>query len=159
GFLVWKAWVADRIEGMAGVAPAQELFATFLYLQVLGLAVASGLWALLDLGLRRRSPPVDLRGGVLPFCHFASLLAVHLLAVMALGGLVSDLTRLEVQLYRPLGWVSLAVLLAALAPALWDPEAPRWGVPLPPLYLGGLAGVGLALHAAALPPDLLCRTG
>src|SRR5206468_6217043 len=46
-FLLWKAWVADRIEHMPGVVATQELFATFVYAQVIGLAAASALWSLL----------------------------------------------------------------------------------------------------------------
>jgi hypothetical protein len=155
-FLAWKAWVADRIEHMPGVVAAQELFATFAYTQILGLAVASALWLLLDLSLRRRSPPVDLRAGGLPFCYFASLLAVNLLALIVLAGLASDLTFTELQVDHPLGWLALAAVIAALGIGLWDREAPRWFVPLPPLYLAGLAGIGLALHAAALAPRQLC---
>jgi hypothetical protein len=100
---------------------------------------------------------VDLRGDFLPFCHAASLLAVHLLALLVLGGLVSDLIVIELEVARPLGWVALAALVAALGVALWDPRAPDWGVPLAPLYLTGLTGVGLALHAAALSPERLCE--
>jgi hypothetical protein len=158
-FLLWKAWVADRIEHMPGVPAAQELFATFVYAQAIGLAVASVLWSLIDQGLARRSPPVDLRAGLLPFCHAASLLAVHLLALLALGGLVSDLLVIEVEVARPLGWVALAAVVAALAVALWDPRAADWGVPLAPLYLAGLGGIGLALHGASLPPARLCEAG
>lgn len=156
-FLLWKAWVADRIGGMAGVVAAQELFATFVYAQAIGLAAASALWSLVEQALARRSPPVDLRGDSLPFCHAASLLAVHLLALLVLGGLVSDLTQTELGVARPLGWVALVALAAALGVALWDPQAPDWGVPLAPLYLAGLTGVGLALHAAALSPERLCQ--
>jgi hypothetical protein len=158
-FLAWKAWVVDRIEHMPGVVAAQELFATFVYTQILGLAVASALWLLLDLSLRRRDPTVDLRGGGLPFCYFASLLAVNLLALIVLGGLASDLTFTELQVDHPLGWVALAAVIAALGVGFWDREAPRWFVPLPPLYLAGLAGIGLALHAAALAPRQLCVAG
>jgi hypothetical protein len=155
-FLAWKAWVADRIEHIPGGVVAQELFITFAYSQILGLAFASALWTLIDLWLRRRSPPVDLRGGALPFGYFAAHAAVSLLALVVLGGLASDLTLTGLRVDHPLGWVALAAVLAALVVAFWDREAPRWFVPLPPLYLAGLAGIGLALHAAALAPPQLC---
>src|SRR5205814_2061448 len=83
----------------------------------------------------------------LPFTHAATLLALHLLVVLVLGGLASDLTATGLQVATPLGWLSVAGVMSALLFLLRDPDAPAWGLPAPALYAAGALAVGLALHA------------
>jgi hypothetical protein len=143
GFLAWTAWGPGTL-------------ATLLYTQVACLAAGSGLWSALEMALRRRLPPVDLRGGVLPFSHAAALAALQVLGLLVLGGLASDLTRSDLHLAGPLAWIALAVTTAALALFWWDGDARLQGMPMPALYVVGLLTVGLGLHSAALSPERLC---
>lgn len=151
GFLVWQSWLTGGGTVLAWLDGGPGVVSTLLDDLVVCLAAASAFWTTADLALRRRTPPVDLRGRFLPFSHAAALLALHLLAVVVLGGLASDATGAGLRVGGGLAWVATAATAAALLLCLWDFEAAPWGVRGPPLYVAGLLAVGLALHAAALP--------
>ncbi len=151
GFLYWRS---------GSVGPLSELdpLTRFVYLQVICLAIASACWSLLELRLRLLNNPIDLRHEGMPFVHAAVLAALHLLAVVVLTGLVSDLTRCEIHLAGPLAWAALSATLAAVVLCFWDPEATDWGLPVGAAYVVGLLFLGLVLHQLSLPPRELLRT-
>jgi hypothetical protein len=156
GYLVWQSWLTDEGNAFAWLTWGPGVAGTLLYGQVLCLALAAAFWTAADLALRRRTPPVDLRGRFLPFSHAAALLALHLLAVIILGGVASDATDTGLRVGGALAWAALGATAAALLLCLWDFEAAPRGLPAPPLYAAGLLAVGLALHAAGLPlPELV----
>jgi len=95
GFLAWTAWGPGTL-------------ATFLTTQVIGLALGSGLWSALELALRHHRPTVDLRHVSHPYSHAAALAALHVLGVIVLGGLASDLTYNDLHLGGFLAWMALA---------------------------------------------------
>jgi hypothetical protein len=152
GFLVWQAWLVERWHMQVWFIIGPDLFDRFMLLQVLCLAISSGCWSLLELGLRRREPPVDLRGEAIPFAHAAAVLAVHVLAILILVAVISGLFHLQVYLGGSMTWLALVFTLAALVVCWWDPEAGEWGLPAAPIFVLGLAGFGLALHQSSLKP-------
>jgi hypothetical protein len=151
-FLVWQAWLVDHWGLVAWFTLGPDIFDRFLLLQILALAIGSAVWSVVEWGLRRREPPLDLRGSAMPFAHAAAVLSVHLLAIMVLAGLGGDLFLLEIHLRGALVWIVLAATAGALMLCAWDPEAGAWGLPMAPLYLAGLVAVGLVLHQRSLTP-------
>jgi hypothetical protein len=136
GFLVWLAWGADT--------PT-----SFVSVQVLCLAVAAGFWSAVESLLRAGTPPIDLRGRVLPFSHAALTLALVLLTGVVAVELPSGLGGAP-GAGGGLPWAALAAVVAALVVALWDDRA----VLAPAgLYAAGLLVVGLALAYLPEPPE------
>jgi hypothetical protein len=136
GTLVWVEW-GDRS------------WSSLVFVQVLSLAVASSLWTILELGLQRLAPPVDLRGRWLPFAHVAITLASGVLGVVVVWAVLFSLMDLEPWATGALVWGALAATASALALLLWDRTA---RFPLGGLYAVGLMALGLALHGANLAP-------
>lgn len=158
-FLLWQAWMVARWGLVVWFAPAPETVERFLLLQVLGLAAGSLIWSLVEIALRRREPPIDLRSGGFPYVHAASLLAVHLLGMLVLVGLTSDVLGLRVRLEDGLlGWAFAATAVALLA-AFWDPEGSAYGMPLPALHGLGPIALGLLVHRRELPVADLAMLG
>ena len=94
----------------------------------------------------------------IPYAHAAALLAAHLLAVLSLAALGGDLFSLGIHLRGPLLWLTFGITAVSLLACLWDPEARFLGLPVAPLYVLGLAAVGLGLHQWELQPRELART-
>lgn len=156
GYLVWQAWLVDEMGVRAWVVLGSGLFDRFLLIQIVCLSSASATWSLVEEVLRRREPPIDLRARSIPFAHVAALVALHLLAILVLAAVLSDLLARSSELGGVLTWTGLGILGLALVLCLWDPEAHLWGLPLAPLYELGLVALGLVLHEASLPvPELL----
>jgi hypothetical protein len=155
GYLVWQSWVIAELDLLVVVGLGPGLYDRFLIVQALSLGIASACWTLVEWKLRQRTPPVDLRGGHIPFTHAAVWLAVHLMAILILTGVVADLTELGLYLDGGLPWLALAVTLLALVFCYWDPEARLWALPEAPLYVSGLLTIGLALHQLSLGQRLL----
>jgi hypothetical protein len=158
GFLVWQAWLVGRFDLRVWFAVGPGLFDRLILLEIFCLAASSTCWSLVELVLRRREPPVDLRADFIPYAHAAALLAVHLLAILVLIGVAGDLSPIEVYLGGPLTWIAWVSAGLALVVCLWDTEARALGLPLAPLYVIGLLAIGLTLHHLALPPRLLAWT-
>jgi hypothetical protein len=113
------------------------------WMGLLGLAGSGVGWTLLEGSLRRRTPPVDLRGGVVPpFGHAASALVPLSLLVLAGLDLAWALGVPVVPVASPLTWPALTAGAALLVVCLADPSAR-----LAPagLYCIGLAALGLAV--------------
>jgi hypothetical protein len=126
--------------------------ADLLYIALLGLAGAAAVWSTLEARLRRRIPPLDLRGQILPFAHVATALPVVVLLAASVLGLVSawDQQAHAVPLLSsPLGWVTLAVVAIALTACLQDPTA---RFTLAGMYATGLSA--LALWLGQVPQEL-----
>jgi hypothetical protein len=157
GVILWLAW------GLGS-------FDSFVCTNILCLAVAAGLWLLLELALRARTPPVDLRGQYLPFSHTAILVALCAIALRVGVAVVSSVGEGGLEMAGPLAWTALGATAVAVVLCLWDREA---GFPLGDLYglgfrpeylpfvpqfaLGGLyalglQSIGLALHGSRLAP-------
>ena len=150
GFLIWQAWLVERWQMQVWFILGPDLFDRFVLLQVICLTLSSTCWSLVELALRRREPPVDLRAETMPFAHAAALLAVHLLVILVLVGALGGLFHLEVYVGGPMTWVALVLALVALLVCWWDPEAGVWGLPAAPMYCIGLTAIGLALHQSSL---------
>jgi hypothetical protein len=150
GYLLWRAWMVAEWEGWREIVWQPDQVSRFLYVQIACLAVASICWALVELRLRRLDPPVDLRGPGIAFVHAAVLAAVQLLALLILAGIVSDLLGSAIHVAGPLAWAAWSATLVAAALCFWDPEASRWGLPLPSLYGIGLLALALGFHGLAL---------
>ncbi len=141
GFLVWLAWGADTTTSFLGT-------------QALCLAVAAGFWSAVEIVLRRATPPVDLRGRLVPFSHVAVTLALALLGAVVAIELGASLSG------APgaggfLAWAALVALVVALAVLLWDDRA----VLAPAgLYAVGLLAVGLTLARLPVSPERIAWT-
>jgi hypothetical protein len=139
GSIVWSAW-------------GEPTLLSFGYTNILCLALASSLWTMLEVILRRGPATVDPRGQVLHFRHVAAAVALELLTFATLLGVLSDLFAGSLHVASPLGWTALAATFLALLLSLWDAEAK---FALAGLYSCGLVAIGLTLHAQHLPiPDL-----
>ncbi len=157
GYVVGSAAMVNVIAFLAWTAWGPGTLATFLTTQVIALALASAAWSGIARALRQYEPPLDLRPITLPFCSAAALAALHVLGILVLGGLASDLTRNDVHLGGLLSWLALAATTGALTLLAWDGQG-RDTATLPPLYAAGLLAVGLALHGAELAPQRLAWT-
>jgi hypothetical protein len=115
-----------------------------LAVNVVCVALTSAVWAVVEQALRSRVPPLDLRGGWLPFSHAGSVAAVCTVAALVGLGVASDLAGTGVRVTGALPWLALAAAGVALAACLREPGV---RFPLPGLYLLGLSTVGLLLHA------------
>jgi hypothetical protein len=139
GILIWST----------GESPA---LLTFVYTNILCLALASALWTVLELAGRLRPTTDTTRGFLLPFSHAAAIVALVLLALVVSVGIFSDIRSGDLYLATPLGWMALGATFLALAVCLWDAGAM---FSLAALYTLGLVAVALAIHAGTLPiPDL-----
>jgi hypothetical protein len=123
--------------------------------QVLCLAVASGLWSIVELFVRRLNPVDFRRGGWLPFPHFASVVALCLLGFTVAWAVESSLTGAPWVAGNALVWASLGALTIALVISFWDVSA----IFAPGgLYATGLMSIGLTLHHAELGLRDFCWT-
>jgi hypothetical protein len=118
-------------------------------------ALASLIWLAIEIGLRHRPGPIDLRGSSLPFAHAAALCSLALLGSQVSAFLISGFSNPGVSLADSLAWTALAATFAALALSLWDPQV-RFTCQA--MYAAGLMGTVMALHAARLSPRELCWT-
>ncbi|HEY7315789.1 MAG TPA: hypothetical protein VH643_41045 [Gemmataceae bacterium] len=143
GLLFWSAWGSLTVH-------------SFLLMNALGLAVASGVWTFLDLTypLSRgdAESPSILRRTPLPFAHFAANLSLAFVVLVVSLLLGEDLASPGSVVFEPLSWPCLAAVGAALVIALWDRRA---AFARPGLYVLGLAAVGLALHDRTRSPAAL----
>jgi hypothetical protein len=140
-FLAWTAWGPGTL-------------ATFITTQVMALALASVAWSAIAMALRQQEQPVDVQALTLPFRSAAALIALHVMGILVLGGLASDLTGNDIHLGGLLSWLALVATATALGFIAWDGRA-RGSATLAPLYATGLLAVGLSLHQAALTPERL----
>ncbi len=159
GYLVWQAWAVENFNVQAWMLWGPGVFDRFLFIQILCLAGSSTCWSLIDWRLRLGTPPIDLRARFMPFPHAAVWLALHLLAMLVLTALGSDVFELKVRLGGSLAWTALLATLLALLICLWDAESSLWGLPAGPLYAFGLLTLGFILHQTAPPPRLVGWTG
>jgi hypothetical protein len=151
GFSIWKALVLDRVADGGAFPSNADLLGSFLYTQVLCLGLGSVLWTTLEMLLRRRHPPLDLRRQWVPFAQAAALLGLHVLIFQLGLGLASDLAGLPTFHDGVLAWWALGGIGLALLIGLWDAGQRS----VAPLYVWGLVAAGLALHALSLAPDRL----
>jgi hypothetical protein len=150
--------------GIAWVAWGSSTALSFGYTQVLCLAVAAGLWTVLESvwaqiwltsspstpdakksSPGRREPGTE----VPPFRHAAAVLGTSLLVLLVAVGVFSDLTDGSVKETGHLPWLALGATTVALALSLWDRSAL---FTLGALYAIGLSAIGLGLHVASLEP-------
>jgi hypothetical protein len=136
GILLWLAWGPGTLD-------------SFVCTNVLCLAVAAGLWLLLELALRARTTPVDLRGLGLPFTHVAIVVALCALTLRVAVAVISSMAEGGLSLDDSLAWPALGATAVAVTLCLWDREA---GFALGGLYTLGLQAIGLALHGSNLSP-------
>jgi hypothetical protein len=135
GFLVWLAWGADTATSFLGT-------------QALCLALAAGFWSVMEAVLRAETPPIDLRGRLLPFSHAAVSLALALLGAVVVTELGAHLDGLP-----PAGGLLAWAALIALAVALLILLRYERAILAPAgLYAAGLLAVGLALARLPVPP-------
>jgi len=127
------------------IARPERSVGDFVFLNILCLAFGGAAWAIIELALRRRRPPIDVRGDWLPFTHAASVLSLAALALMIAIGLVETFASARSVPVRFLAWPALVGLAIALVACLRDPSA-RFA--LPALYALGLVALGLAAQAA-----------
>jgi hypothetical protein len=142
GFLAWIAW-------------KPETPATLVSAQIICLAVGASLWSLLQRALRYAVRPTDIRALTSPYCNAAALGAVHVLGVLVLCGVASDLVQARLHVGGLDTWVALLATTAALLLLVADPESSRMAMSLPALYAAGYLALGLSLHSAALTPSRL----
>jgi hypothetical protein len=155
GILAWQAWLVDEVGIVSWMAWGPGILNHFLSVNALCLALASAFWLAVESYLRRRSPPVDLRGRAPAFPLVAALGAIQLLAVLILGGVASDLTGTEIHAAAPLAWCALLATAGAVALGSWDERTASDIKPGLQLYGVGLLAVALALHSAELTPRWL----
>src|SRR5262249_47055336 len=93
---------------------------------------------------RSRTPPVVLRGRFVPFSHSAVFFSLSLLAVLVLGGIVSDCTDTSMHFASTFGRLALAIVAVAFVLCLWDAEATFTPAALYPV---GRLPLGLWLHS------------
>jgi hypothetical protein len=136
GTLLWTDW-------------GDNTWSSFVFTQVLSLAIASALWTILQLGVEWLAAPVDLRGRWLPFAHVAITIAAGVSGAAVVWAVVWSLAGLESWANGPLAWAALGSTAAAFALLLWDRTAK---FPLVGLYAVGLMALGLALHDMNLAP-------
>jgi hypothetical protein len=142
GLLLWSEWGPDTLPG-------------FLLCNALGLAVASAFWSGLELsGLWGRGPAGDSSAiathrRVIPFPHFAAVLALILLGYVVFRALWSDLAGWSVDVADPFAWTAVGLAGVAVGVCLWD-RAARF--PVAGLYALGLTAAGLLLHGIARSP-------
>jgi hypothetical protein len=159
GYVVGSALMVNVIAFLAWTAWGPGTLATLITTQVIGLALGSGLWSVLTGVLRQQRPPVDIRSLCQTFTFSTALLALHVLGILVLAGLASDLTRNEVYLGGVLTWVALGVTTAALLLLAWAAGNGTISTVVPPLYAAGLLAIGLSLHDAQLSPEHLAWAG
>ncbi len=147
GAIVWIAWGHP-----AGDTPALMQFAE---VNVVGLALGSAVWSLLQRAHARGVPHLELGGRAHPFAHVAGWLAVGLLGTVVGFGVVGHAMQWEAYRVGQADWIALAATVAAMAILLWDRNA-RW--PLAGLYATGLAAVGMSLCAQHLLPPWFAWT-
>jgi hypothetical protein len=155
GLLLYCTWVravVDRAEVTNG-----HLLGTFVSTQVVCFAVASAAWSALERALLRRTPPLSMRDGTLPFAQAALVAGVHLLALLVglpvalqIAGLWTGNPML-VSIGEPLAWGALAGLALAALASLWDDayaDSTRYH-----LHASGLLALGLIVQSLPLTPD------
>jgi hypothetical protein len=139
GSLIWWAGDVHSWESLA-------------YVNILCLAMAGGLWSGLELWLQKRTPPVNLHGGLEPFPHIAIMVGLILSVAMSVLAFGSGWLELPAFAGGPLAWTALAAIAGATVLLLWDACAdfPRLG-----LYALGLSGIMLALQQSSQTPSNL----
>ena len=145
GLFAWIAW-NPIVRDMAW-SPAVY---TLGYTLLLGLAIASTLWSLVEFTLRSGTPSIAFREEKPAFAHAAAWLATLLGGLLVVEAFVGDLmfAGLPVNWILPAG--ALSVLALAFLTFLWDAEAPS---PVAGLYAVGLMLLGLGLQSMALSRD------
>jgi hypothetical protein len=139
GTLTWAAW---------GPAEAGWLVA----INVLCLAVGSGVWSALGLLLPNAVPHGQLADRPIKYAHLAAWAAVATILVVTLLGIGRDLLGRPFPPVEVLGWLGLAAAAVAMAALLWDRSS---RLALLGLYLLALAADGMYLRARAFSPTLL----
>jgi hypothetical protein len=141
--LAWISWYPLDV-----TTPRPAIAYSLGYTLLLGLALSSLVWSLIEFVLRSGTPAVTCRGQVPAFVHLAVWLAQLLGGTLLVGSFPGDLMYTSL----PVSWVLPASALATLALAflvlLWDAESPT---PIAGLYGAGVLALGLALQAQALP--------
>lgn len=137
-YLVWQGQIVDSLQWREWWPVGPGVSDRLILYQVIALAVGSGTWSLVELTLRRREPPIDLRRRGVPYVYLAGWLAAHVLAAVVITSAIALAMARPLELDRAL--VALAVGITALAVAItaWDPEAGGYAMPGPALYLIGL---------------------
>jgi hypothetical protein len=143
GGLAWVAWYP--LEEVAGRPAALSLGYTLL----LGFAVGSVFWSLVELVLRSGSTPVMMRGQLPAFVHTSAWLAVSLGGALLFASLANDLVATSISGTWILPAAGLTALGIAFLDFLWDADAP---LPLAGLYATGILVCGLGLHLLDLTP-------
>jgi hypothetical protein len=141
GLIVWLAWGADTVTSFVGI-------------QVIGLALASGLWSAAELVVRRTGAPIDLRSATRSFCDGAGWLGLGLLAAVVAVGLATNLTDGGPPPDLSVMWAALILLSLSYVPALCDADARP---PAARLYAAGLLAVGLTLASLDAAPERIAQ--
>jgi hypothetical protein len=147
--------MANVIGIMIWVGLGTGTITNLVLINALCFALASMFWFIVEIVLRHRPEPIDLRGGPLPFAHAAALYSLMLLAFQVCVFLISSFTDPGVNLAGNLVWITLAAAFATLAFSLWDSQAQ---FTFQGMYATGLMATVTALHAAQLFPRQLCWT-
>ena len=145
GCFAWIAW--NPISLNTAWSPAVYSLG---YTLLLGLAIASTVWSLIEFTLRSGSPSITFREQIPAFAHAAAWLAAILGGLLVVEAFVGNLIfwGLPVTWLLPAG--ALFVLALAFLTFLWDAESP---FPMAGLYAVGLLVLGLGLQSAALSRD------
>ena len=151
GMLFWQAWLVDVVGIETWMAWGPGILDTFLYTNIICLAISSACWSLIETAVRARAPAVNLRGRFLPFNQLSALIALHLLAILIVGGVTSHFTSAGIELIGAWPFVALGATAVAIGICLWDADAVGWKSPALQLYIVGLLGIGLTLQQRAMP--------
>ena len=145
GFFAWIAW-----NPLGQDMPSAPAVYSLGYTLLLGLAIASTLWSLVEFTLRSGTPSITFREEKPAFAHEAAWLAAMLGGLLVVEAFVGDLmfTGLPVSWLLPAG--ALSVLALVFLTFLWDAEAPS---PMAGLYAVGMLVLALGLQSAALSRD------
>jgi hypothetical protein len=159
-----EAVVAGGLLDLAGIlawiASGPNTLDRFVHVNVLGIALASVAWAVVEHVRRVLSPSgesiaTSAADFSRPFRHGAAYAGAVALAILTGFGLLwlPDLSPLPVT--GSLAWCAWGAVVVALALSLWDAGA---RLALPALYGMGLTGVAMLLQGLEWPPSSLVRT-
>ena len=142
GTLIWMAWEPWTYTGL-------------LQVNVICLAVASGIWTLIRPICREGVPGITVGGRQIVFAHVAVQAALAGLGIWVVATAASNVLAFEHPTADSLGWASLLAVIIAAGLCFWDRSA---RFPLGALYLAGLTAVGMMLDARSLLPRVFCWT-
>jgi hypothetical protein len=148
------AYASGLLANLAGiliwVALGSPRGASFVQVNVLGLALASLIWSAIEIMIRRPPWEITLYGRLWPFAHSALILALVLLGIVVYvhvdDGWHAQIPAADILL----AWLGLAAAAAACAIQFWDARARFvWAG----LYATGILAMTLALGDMRLTPD------